>query len=44
MAAMVVPVTGFIGGMRYEKKEEQSYRDVDDDREFTHLMGRRLSR
>lgn len=36
---MVVPVIGFIGGMRYEKEEEQSYRDVDDDREFTHLMG-----
>ena len=36
---MVVPVIGFIGGMRYEKEEEQSYRDVDDDRKFTHLMG-----
>lgn len=44
VAAMVVAVIGFIGGMRYEKEEEQSYCDVDDDGEFAHLIGRRLWR
>lgn len=41
MTAVIIPVRGFIGGMRYEKEEEQSYCDVDDDREFAHLIGRR---
>lgn len=41
VAAMVVPVVGFIGGMRYQKEQKQSYCDVDDDRQFAHLICRR---
>lgn len=44
VASMVIPVIGLIGGMRYQKEEEQSYSDVDEDREFAHLIGRRLCR